>query len=114
MVEDFIITKNCMSRKNKLTEFESYCRVWQEKLGITHIQIEYVRGCAKDALAETDYDPESMQATISLQRRLKKEIDLNRLALHEIAHLLLWPLDGDIEKELEVVGRLVNLLAKNY
>lgn len=99
-------------KKNKLHEFRELCDFWIRELGLHHIETYYERGCSKNSIAECKMDLNTLTALISLAKRIKKEVDLNRIALHEVLHMCLWPLEGDIDKEHEIINRLIYIMYK--
>jgi uncharacterized tellurite resistance protein B-like protein len=108
---------NIPMSKKKYEQFKEQCEEWFKVLSINHIERDYVYGCSKNADAESEYDKKSMTATISLKKRLKKDICIVRLALHEVLHIAMWEMLEAHGKERdrlehEFINRVINLIGE--
>lgn len=82
--------------------FKNDCLAWQKKLGLTNWVIYFYHKKIEDSYANTAWHMSSAAATINLstvwdEGRLYSEKELDRLALHEVLHVLLAQLIAEAE-----------------
>lgn len=108
-------------------EYVKHCKKWLTVFGITEWEIDY-KHHQIDTAARTTYNNIAklacFQLTIDGEGDFALQTDLNRLACHEVIHLLLADLvfaihetkdycsDLAISREHEVVMRLLKVLCK--
>lgn len=83
-------------------EFKRNCLKWQNKLGITNWSIYFEHCPAKGTYAKTHWNTVQMAATIQFatywdSTRPKNSYEIDKLALHEVVHVLLAPLVSEAE-----------------
>ena len=107
---------------NRLARFESYCRHWVRRFGLTEWVITYQYGASEGYAAEVQYNTQSRQATILLAKDAN-ERELNYSALHETWHLLMADLtkmaegavSGDrvLCEEHKIIARFENYIRED-
>lgn len=106
-------------------QYVKYCKYWVNKFGITEYDIDYKHHKFESA-ARTTYDCKAKLACFQLTTKGEGDYcfqsDLNKLALHEVIHLLLADFgntihetkdsnsDLAIAQEHQVVMRLIKVL----
>lgn len=86
--------------KTTKAEFELFkkrCYHWQQRLSLNNWAVYFEHMNTKDAYAKTHWSTTQMAATIQFcvnwdKTRPKNDAEIDRLALHEISHILLAPL----------------------
>ena len=103
---------NGRKKADQFEEFRGECEKWIKKLGLIHMDVDYIKVCSKHYQAEVIYDSVTKIAEIYVSK--EKIIALSRAALHEVLHLLFWEMLNNKKNELslehDVINRLLNLL----
>ncbi len=78
-------------------KFKLYCEKWRQRLGLKNWAFYYEHTKVQDAYARTYWRTSDMAATIQFSRewdvlRPKTDFELDRIAAHEMCHVLLAPL----------------------
>jgi hypothetical protein len=91
--------------------FKKSLKYWLDKFGITEWEIDYVQH-EIDSAARTTYNNKSKLACFQLANKINydfcAQLDMHRLALHEVIHLLLADLGyaiketGDYDSDLAI------------
>ena len=82
--------------------FKDYCFKWQDTFSLRDWRIYFVHKRLNGAYAQTKWSTDSMLATITLSSYWDdmqpiSDIELERIALHEIMHVLFAPLVSEAE-----------------
>lgn len=108
--------------------FINYIKEWLKKFGLTEYQVDYAH-IKLDTAARCTYDVRAKLACFQLAKESEYDFcvqdDLNKLALHEVLHLLLAELgfnihatkdyfhDTVVAAEHTVVNRLINAILED-
>ena len=97
--------------------FENEVRTWVDRLGLKDWYVDFkLDGTATDTEAQVEHDRNSRHATFTYFTASKKSYSPERLALHEVLHLLMAdviPADcsGDVAREEHrMIERLLHVL----
>ena len=79
--------------KRHFKTFVRCCEYWQERLGFSHYRITYEHVCLENMFARTTTDHGNCVATIEFSRHWDSRTKfgtraMNRVARHEVCHLL--------------------------
>lgn len=118
--------------KTTLKDFDTYqklCLEWQKRLGLTNWALYFQRDDDRSSYGRTRWDIDGAVATITLSKewddfRSINDSELNRLALHEMLHVLLAEIvhvaesrytnDGELSVvEHHVLRRIENVILEN-
>lgn len=82
--------------------FRVECIKWQENLGLINWAFHFKHTHTKDAYATTAWKTQDRMAVIRFctswdDTRPKNDVELKRLALHEVLHVLLAPLISEAQ-----------------
>lgn len=88
--------------KKDFDYFKVQCLKWQNKLGIINWAVHFDHKSLEDVYAKTAWKTQDMMAVVQLNTtwdklRPKNNKELDRLALHEMMHVLLAPLVSEAE-----------------
>lgn len=98
------------TKLKKLRQFQRYCDKWLKKFDLDNREVVYKLECPDDADATCNVVRGKI--ILCLNADTRRNIDMNRLALHEVLHALLWPLDGEINKEHDIIEILSDVLIR--
>ena len=111
--------------KRQFKLFKDTCNIWIDKLGLTQYQVEFVHKELETGYAEIRIDELGKAATIFLTNTNSKFqsefFDVEKIAIHEVCHLLIHRLRwlgesryierDDLDEEWEaIVRRLVRIV----
>lgn len=88
--------------KDDFELFKKEARKWQSKLGLTNWALYFKQKDVKDCYARTHWHVGSMAATLEFctkwdDYRPKNAHEIDKLALHEVLHVLMAPLISEAE-----------------
>ncbi len=88
--------------KAEYEAFKSYCVDYQTTLGLKNWGLYFEHTKLKTAYAQTAWSTNAMAATIKFttnwdNTRPKNDLEIKRVALHEVLHVLLAPLVSEAE-----------------
>lgn len=88
--------------KQEYEYFKTSCLNWREVLGLKNWALYFEHTKAEGTYAKTHWSTTQMAATIQFatdwdNTRPKNDTEINKLALHEVLHVLLAPLVGEAE-----------------
>ena len=80
--------------------FKQYCEEWRQKLGVCDWSIHYAHDDSEGTYARTFWKLTDMVSTIQFGKhwddlRPKTDHEINKVALHEVLHLVMAPLTAE-------------------
>lgn len=96
------MSKTVKTTKEDFTVFQECCVAWTEKLGVKNWSIHYEHGDADESYARTLWKLSDRIATVIFGKewdalRPKTPDQIDRLALHEVLHLVMAPLVAEAD-----------------
>lgn len=88
--------------KQHYLDFQKYAKKWQEKLGVSNWAVYFYHRSLEDAYASTAWQMSGAVATMTFctnwdNGRELNDAELERVALHEVLHLLMAELISQAE-----------------